>query len=245
MLNISRSGDSIADVIASVRAVPRRIVPYAASTALTRTAQQAAKIELPAEMRKVFSSPVAYTLNSLRVEPATKDALIARVMVKTSAAGVAPENFLFPEVEGGRRKHKGLESGLRYAGVLSASQFAVPGAGTTLDANGNVKGADVRTILSALGGIRGGVGAKGQREGRGKKLANTLFAGKPVGGSRPDGIWRREGMRLRALFVFTDQAPVYSKRLDFNGVVQRVALDRFRPEFEKALQSMMARGVQA
>lgn len=245
MLNIKRSGESIADVIASVRDVPARIVPYAASTALTRTAQHAAKIELPAEMRKAFDNPVAYTLNSLRIEPATKDTLSARVMVKTSAAGVAPENFLFPEVEGGGRKHKGLEAGLRYAGVLRAGQFAMPGKGTSLDANGNVKGADVRTILSALSGIRGGVGAKGQREGRGKKLANSLFSGKPNGGTRPDGIWRREGKRLRALFVFTDQAPVYSKRLDFSGVVQRVALERFRPEFDKALQAMVARGVRA
>ena len=244
MLNIRRSGN-IADVIASVRDVPTRMVPYAASTALTRTAQHAAKIELPAAMRAAFSSPVAYTLNSLRIEPATKDTLSARVMVKTSAAGVAPENFLFPEVEGGVRKNKGLEAGLRYAGVLRAGQFAVPGAGMSLDANGNVKGADVRTILSALKGIRGGVGAKGQRAGRGKKLANDLFAGKPTGGNRPDGIWRREGRRLRALFVFTHGAPVYKKRLDFSGVVQRVALERFRPEFEKALQAMVSSGMRA
>ena len=244
MLDIRRSGN-MADVIASVRDVPARLVPYAASTALTRTAQYAVKTELPAEMRSVFGNPVAYTLNALRIEPATKDTLSARVMVKTSAAGVAPENFLFPQVEGGGRKHKRAEAGMRYAGVLGAGQFAMPGKGLDLDANGNVKGADVRTILTALKGIRGGVGAKGQKAGRGRKLANDMFVGKPNGGDRPDGIWRREGKRIRALFVFTNDAPTYSKRFDFTGVVQRVALARFKPEFDKALSAMVARGGRA
>lgn len=244
MINIRRSGN-IADVIASVRDVPARIVPYAASTALTRVAKQAATVELPAEMRSVFSGPTAYTLNSLRIEPATKDTLSARVMVKNQANGVAPENFLQPEVEGGGRKHKRVEAAMRYAGVLRAGQFAVPGKGIDLDANGNVKGAEMRTILASLKNIRGGVGAKGQKAGRGRKLANDLMVGKPLGGSRPDGIWRREGQRLRALFVFTSQAPKYGKRLDFSGVVQQVALDRFRPEFEKALAALAAKGARA
>lgn len=242
MLTISRSGPTIAQVIAEVRDVPARMLPYAASTALTRVARYAAQIELPAEMRKVFVSPTSYTLNALRIEPATKDSLRARVMVKNQAGGVAPENYLQPEVEGGIRKHKRAENAMRYAGVLRADQYAMPGPALSLDASGNVKGAEVQTILSALKGIRGGVGAKGQRAGRGRKLANDLFVGKPIGGDRPDGIWRREGKRLRALFVFTSTAPDYSRRLDFDGVVQRVALERFRPEFEKAVAGLAARG---
>ena len=249
MLNISRSGASIGDVIASVRDVPARIVPYAASTALTLTAKHAATTELPAEMRAVFTSPVAYTLNALRIEPASKDKLIARVMVKNQASGVAPENFLQPEVEGGGRKHKSVEAGMRYAGVLRAGQFAMPGKGLDLDANGNVKGADVRSILGALKSIKAVSStrdrASGKRLAKGRQLANEMFVGAPMGGGRPDGIWRREGKRLRALFVFTNSAPVYAKRLDFEGVVQRVALERFRPEFEKALQALIAKGVRA
>lgn len=244
MLTIRSSGN-IADVIASVRGVPTRIVPYAASTALTLVAKQAATVDLPAEMRAVFSGPTAYTLNSLRIEPSTKDSLSARVMVKNQAAGIAPENFLQPEVEGGGRKYKRAEAAMRYAGVLRAGQFAMPGKGIDLDANGNVKGAEVRTILAALNNIRGGVGGKGQKAGRGRKLANDLFVGKPNGGSRPEGIWRREGKRLRPLFVFANKAPTYAKRLDFSGVVQRVALARFRPEFEKAIAAMVSKGGRA
>ena len=244
MLTIRHSGPTLADVAAQIGSVPTRMVTYAAATALTRCAQHAQRTELPAEMRRVFSSPGSYTLNSLRIEPASKDKLSARIMVKDTGAGtnIAPEKFLQPEVEGGTRGAKRMENAMRYAGVLRPTQFAMPGAGLSLDANGNVKASEVRTILTALKGIRGGVGAKGQREGRGRKLANDLFVGKPRGGSRPDGIWRREGQRLRALFIFTASAPDYSRRLDFSGVVQQVALDRFRPEFEKAIANLQARG---
>ena len=241
MLEITRTGPSIAEALASVRDVPRRVIPYAVATALTRTAKHAEQTELPAEMRKVFRNPVAYTLNSLRVEPATKDTLRARVMVKDKAAGLAPENYLLPEVQGGGRKHKASEMAMRYSGALSQGQYAMPGAGLSLDAAGNVKASEIRTILAALRNIRGGVGAKGQAAGRGRKLANDLLVGKPTGGDRPEGIWRREGKRLRPLFVFTSSAPDYSRRLDFDGVVQRVALDRFRPEFEKAVAAMRTR----
>lgn len=248
MLSIQRTGASIADVIASVRGVPSRMIPYAAATALTRCAKQAQTEDLPAEMRKVFSNPVPYTLNALRIEPATKDNLMARVMVKTGAhaPGVAPENFLFPEVEGGVRKHKGLEMALRYQGVLSPTQYAMPGAAAKLDAYGNVSGAQVRTILNALKGIRAASSTRDRATGtklrKGRRLANDMFVGQPQGGGRPDGIWRREGKRLRALFVFTSDAPDYSVRLDFSGTVQRVALARFRPEFERAIADLQSKG---
>ncbi len=243
MLTIRRSGPTLAEIAADVRSVPVRMVPYAAATALTRCAQYAQRTELPAEMRRVFSSPVAYTLNSLRIEPATKDTLSARVMVKDTGtgSGVAQEKFLQPEVEGGVRGHKRMENAMRYAGVLGTAQYAMPGAGLSLDANGNVKGADVRTILTALKNIRAVSSARWKQR-KGRKLANDLFVGKPNGGNRPDGIWRREGQRIRALFIFTTDAPDYSRRLDFSGVVQRVALERFRPEFEKAVAAMQSRG---
>jgi len=241
MLTIRRSGIDLNTLAAQIGNVPKTMIPYAAATALTRCAKHAQTKALPDAMRASFDGVTSWTLNSLRIEPATKDHLSARIMVKNQASGVPPENYLFPEVEGGERKRKRSENAMGYAGVLASGEYAMPKA-MELDANGNVKGAEVRTILAALKNIRGGVGAKGQRAGRGKRLANDLFVGKPRGGDRPGGIWRREGHRLRALFVFTSRAPVYKERLDFNGVVQQVALDRFKPEFEKAVAALQARG---
>lgn len=224
-----------------------RLIPYATATALTRCAKQAQTVELPQAIRKAFDNPTSYTLNALRIEPATKDKLSARVMVKTKAdsSGNAHEAYLQPEVDGGRRGSKGMENALRYAGVLTAGQFVVPGAAAKLDANGNVKGADVRTILRALKNLKA-VSATRSRSGKrlvkGRLLANDLFVGKPKGGNRPDGIWRREGKRLRPLFVFTNAAPAYRPRLDFTGVVQGVARKQFPAEFAKAVASMKSKG---
>lgn len=230
MLTVRRTAGDLQSVISAIPNVPRRVIPYAASTALTRVAKHAATTVLPAEMRKNFSNPTSYTLNSLRVVPSTTDTLSARVMVKDKAAGLPQERYLLPEVEGGQRNRKGLESALGYMGILRSGQYAMPGKAATLDASGNVSGAQVRTILAALKNIRGGV---------------NIFAGKPMGGNRPSGIYRREGKRLRPLFIFTDKAPTYAPALDFTGTVQGVVLDRFRPEFERAVADMLSKGARA
>lgn len=247
MLNISRTGQSLADMADQVRGVPARLIPYATATALTRCAKQAQTVELPQAMRKAFDNPTSYTLNALRIEPATKDKLSARVLVKTKSMtrGNAQESYLLPEVEGGQRGSKGMENALRYASVLTAGQFVVPGAAARLDANGNVKGADIRTILKALKNLKAVSATRsrsGKRLAKGRQLANDLFVGKPNGGNRPDGIWRREGKRLRPLFVFTNAAPTYRPRLDFTGVVQGVARKQFPAEFAKAVASMKSKG---
>lgn len=102
MLTTTRKGMSPADMADQVRGVPARLIPYATATALTRCAKQAQTVELPQAMRKAFDNPTSYTLNALRIEPATKDKLSARVMVKTKAdsSGNAHEAYLQPEVDG-------------------------------------------------------------------------------------------------------------------------------------------------
>lgn len=245
MLTTKRTGQSLADMADQVRGVPARLIPYATATALTRCAKQAQTEDLPQAMRKAFDNPTSYTLNSLRIEPATKEKLSARVLVKTKAmtggSGNAQESYLQPEVQGGQRSSKRMENALRYAGVLSAGKFVVPGGATSLNAAGNVKGSDIRTILKALGNSATR-SRSGKKLAKGRKLANDLFVGKPSGGNRPDGIWRREGKRLRPLFVFVNQTPSYQPRLDFDGVVAGVARKQFPQEFAKAVAAMQSKG---
>lgn len=232
-----RSSGSIAQMIAEVKDIPARIIPYAASTALTRCAQRAQKVDLPAEMRRVFTSPTPYAINSLFVQPSTKDTLSARVLVKNTAGrGVVPENFLFPEVAGGGRNEKGFEKALRYGGFMAAGESAIPARDAKLDAYGNVSGAMTRSILSALGKAGGGAAPKGKRKTR---FGNGIFAGQ-VGKAR--GIWQRDGKALKMLFVFTSKAPVYRQRLDFTASVQKTAQDNFKNEFNAAAAAMLGRG---
>lgn len=246
MITVSHTGPGIADVIASVRAVPEKLVPYAAATALTRTAKAAQTGALPDAMRAAFDSPTRWTLNSLRLEPATKDKLSARVHVKDMGAAVTPEKTLLAQVDGGVRGKKRAERALQYMGVLSGDQYAMPGAGLDIDSDGNVRGSDVRQVLTLLKRIRSASNTRSNSSGRrlrkGGALQNDLFVGKPRGGDRANGIWRREGHRLRALFIITSRAPQYRPRLDFSGIVADVARTRFKAEFDRAIAEQMAKG---
>jgi len=120
MLNIRRTGNTIAEVIASVRDVPARVIPYAAATALTPTAKTA-QAEVGTGMRTTFDRPTQYTLNATYTVVATKDKLSARVAVKdTAGTGVIPEH----SVRG------------REAGVAHHAPEAVLGAFPVLDLEG-------------------------------------------------------------------------------------------------------------
>lgn len=244
MITISRTG-RIADAISAVRDVDDRVIPYASAAALTRTVKLAQKAVV-ADMPRVFSQPVRYTLNATRIVPATKDNLTARIAVKDQvSSGTRPESYLFPEVQGGPRSEKGFERALRYIGVLNAGQRAMPGAGMTVDAAGNVTGASIRGLLRTLKSVKAASATRsrtGKRLRKGRKLKNDLFVGTPAGaGGRPAGIWRREGRRLRPLFVFTGSQPQYRRRLDFDGVVSQVVRERFRDEFETAAAAIANR----
>jgi hypothetical protein len=223
LLNIRHSGSSIADVIAAVRDVPARVIPYAASTALTRTAKTA-QGELIAGMRAGFDRPTAYTLNATFIEPANKEKLSARVAIKnTAGAGTVPEHFLFPEVEGGGRREKRFESALRLAGLMRAGERAMPGAGAARDAYGNLAGGTLRAIFGAS-----------------KSSRSRIFVG-PVGRRQTRGVWQREGRRLKPLLIFTTRLPNYGVRLGFQPIVERVAERDFRSEFYKAAATIKLR----
>ena len=246
MLTISSTTGSVTDVLAGLRDIPARVVPYATSTALTRTAQIAAKKDLPDAMRAAFINPTPFTLNSLYVKPSDTATLSARVMVKnTSSRGVVPEKFLFPEVAGGARNEKGFEKALRYAGWLKAGERAMPGDAAKLDAYGNVSGATIRSLLSMImtAGARSTTrGRDGKRLKKGRKLTNDIFIGEPIGGNRPAGIWRREGQRIRPLFIFTSKQPKYRQRLDFEGIAEQAARTHFQTEFNRAFEDLRAKG---
>ena len=224
MLTIRNTG-SIADVIASVRDVPARLIPYAAATALTRSAKigQASVVDA---MRGSFDRPTPYTLNATYIEVATKDKLSARIAIKNDAgSGIRAENFLLPEVEGGARREKRFEAALRNMGLMRAGEHAMPGSGVQRDAYGNVSAATISTILRNVG-----TGPKAK-----------LFAG-TVGRKQTRGLWQRSGGKLKPLFIFTTRLPHYSVRLDFTAVAEKSAQASFKDEFYKAATAMINKG---
>lgn len=228
MFAVTRSGPPLAEFFRDMRDVPERVLPYAAATALTKAAKRGQQAVI-AQMRTDFRSPVAYTLNATRIEAATKEKLSALIAVKEARTGTGtrPESYLLPEVQGGGRNEKGFERALRFAGILGAGERAMPGAGLKRDANGNVPATEVRTILRQVAG-----GGAAQKRG-----AGAVFAG-PVGRRQTRGIWKREGKRLKPLFIFTHTLPTYQPRLDFVGAAATAVRQGFASDFYAAADSL-------
>lgn len=246
----------IADMVQSFRDVPARVMPYAASTALTRTAQALAKTVLPGEMQRVFDRPNRYTLNSLRVKVAKKDNLTASVWVKTDATnnGTRPEDYLLPNVAGGGRNEKRFERAMRYAGLLPNGWRAMPGQGAPLDEFGNLRRGEMQRILTATRSAFDPYQRKTNSKRSRKNAKNapyfavTPFVGRFVGGEykvAPNrlqpGVYRREGTGIKPVLIFTKTQPVYRQRLDFVGVSERYTLDNFPAEFQRAAQQILSR----
>lgn len=225
--NIRRTGPKMADVVRDVRDIPAHVIPYAAATALTKAAKHAQK-SVVEQMRKSFDRPVAYTLNATRIEVATKDKLSARVAVKDQRQGGAtrPESYLLPEVKGGGRNVKGFERALQGAGVLKASERAMPASGVKRDAHGNVSGATVRSILKQLARNQQGPG--------------SVFAGEG-GRKQKRGLWRRDKGGSKALFIFTEALPTYKPRLDFSGAADKAVRQNFATDFYAAAAAIRAK----
>lgn len=226
---------------ASITADLKRRLPLAAAKALTFTAERVRTAEI-AEMRKVFDRPTTFTLNALRLKSATPQNLEAVVWVKDEAGKGTPAiNFLGPHIFGGIRRHKRMESALRSAGILTRSEYAVPGAAVKLDRFGNVRAGEVVRILSQLRIQRSAGFESRMSRGAGKARAVARAGGQyvvasPGRGRHPRGIWKRlKRGGIEPIFIFV-RGVRYRKRFDFFGVANRVARAEFPALFRRAVE---------
>lgn len=232
MLTVIRTGPSLADIANAMRDIPSRVIPYATATAMTKGIKRGQKAVIT-QMTQSFVRPVAYTLNSTRVEVATKDKLFARLAVKDQrvGAGTRPESYLLPEVEGGRRNQKGLEKLLQFKGFMQPGEWAYPQSRSILDVNGNLSAPKVKSILAQVG-----------------KPGSRFFVGE-LGKRRTHGLWERGEIKggrrgkaqkrsVRAIFVFGRTVPMYKPRLDFTGAARTAINENFASDFYAAAESL-------
>ena len=141
----------------------------------------------------------------------------------------APEHFLFPEVYGGIRNAKRFEQALRLRGLLKPGERAVPA--VDLPESQYESGAFIRNMLRRAEGGKGG--------------KTGVFVG-AVGRKKTRGIWETSGSgksrRVKPLFIFTQAAPTYRPRLNFEAVVEKTAEREFQGEFNRALNDLVAKG---
>lgn len=220
-------------------------MPYAASVALNRTAEEIQRREIH-EMKDVFDRPTPWTLSGTFVKRASKANLQASVGLKDFAGkGIPASKFLAPQIAGGSRRLKRFEKALRSAGHLPEDFRAVPGSGAELDSYGNIKPSQIVQILSFLrafpeAGYRANMtDKKRMRLARGTKSKRgfTYFIGRP-GGRAPLGVWQRIGFAggtaVKPVLIFVRHAQ-YQAVFDFGYVATTTAERAFPSHFEAAL----------
>lgn len=221
------SRDNLSRVMADIDGFAKG-VRIGAAIALTATAKLAQAAEVQ-EMRDVFDRPTPFTLNSVFIVPATQDKLEAEVYIKDEAyKGRSAREYLLPEIEGGVRVEKRSEFILRSQGILPAGMNAVPGKAARMNQYGNMQPGQMQQILSALRvseTVLGHTSDRPRDKKRQRKGAPQYFiARRGAIHTRHlhPGIWLRDGTGVHPVLMFVRRA-TYSKRLDFNGVAERVA----------------------
>ncbi len=221
--------------------IEKRQLPFAIAKALTLSAKDA-QAEITRTISRVFDRPTKMTVNSVRVETATKKKLSAAVLIKDEFfTGVPVAKWLRPQTKGGPRKHKRFERALISAGVMPSSMYAVPSKRLRLNRFGNVpKGMHTRILSQVKAGIY-----PTQYRASGTKA--EFFALPKGRGKLPAGIWQRKGSGRKSwitlIFAFVS-APRYRKRLPFDRIARKVATKRFPFHFRRTLRQALrtARG---
>ncbi|GMW07889.1 MAG: hypothetical protein AMXMBFR8_26850 [Nevskiales bacterium] len=211
-----------------------RQLPYATSRALNATAKIAQEEERK-EIGRVFDAPTPFTQKATFVTYATKERLHADVFLRDEAVkGTPPAKFLLAQIAGGPRAPKRHELALRSAGILGSREFTAPGKDMRLNRYGNLSAGTYVKILSQLRASRDPT----QNAPLGKVGRRYFYS---RGEHLPRNIYERYGARARkarpALAIV--KQPVYSKRLDFQGVVERTARVHFPREFHRALRQAL------
>ena len=204
-------------------------------------------------MAQVFDRPTPFTLNQTnRVMLATPDLLQAQTKIRDDqSTGVAPSNYLGPQIYGGRRKVKANEKALQDNGLMPTGWIAIPGPGARLDAYGNMSRGQIVQILSALRAAEQVSGFSANITGRSAKRntkARDYFVSTPTqtnprggNGRLPYGVYQRlPGGRIVTVMRFRN-AHQYKPRFDYGGIAQTVAETDFPRLMRKAFAPAAAK----
>lgn len=226
-----------------------RMTDAAKVDAINRTAL-GVRLDLYAEMRKVFDSPTAYTLKSLYVKRATVSNPVAVVWLKNNY-DERKAHYLAPNIFGGGRPLKRFEYLLRRIGVLPDGMYAVPGQSAKFDANGNMSRGQIVEVLAYLqafylsGSTANTTAARRAKllKGSKKKKGYEYIVVKEKRGGIVPGIWRVEhgglGRSIRPILIFV-RMPQYKVRFRFFAVAKASISERIVRNFREAWSKQQA-----
>ena len=201
------------------------------------TARLDAKPAIQEEMKKVFDRPTPYTLNSVYTKLNTQDMSVDIGLKEWGGKGTAAAEYLKPQIFGGGRPMKRSE---KYLG-----SYYVPGAGARLNQYGNMSGAQITQILSALKafpevGYLANVTGRSRK--RNKKIRNFFMVKNPGGNLHP-GVYERLGSgKIKPILIFIG-SPHYTIRLRWFDVIQKAVNQNIQRRFNDAYNRVFRTGV--
>jgi hypothetical protein len=204
--------------------------PQGVAQGLTWTMAKVRRAEID-NMRRVFDRPTRWTLNAVEYKPARPDKLEALVWLKDDyTGGIAPANYLEPQIIGGSRRIKRFERLLQQRRLMPPGWFAIPGNGARLDRFGNMRGSQIVEILSALQAfnLSGFSANRTTRSMKRNKRLRKYFAitgnnrRASNGGNLPMGIYEQE--RDKSIVTVLRFRPTvhYERRLHWFAIADEV-----------------------
>lgn len=198
----------------------KRQIPFAAKNAINKLAKEVISAEQD-EMRTVFDSPRAWTLNSLFVRQyADKHDLTAIVDFKDDVQNRSASKYLAAQMDGGNRRTKAIETVFVKHGLMPAGHHIVPSS-VELDRNGNIT---LSTFRSMIAGV----------------TAGTHFVLHESTGKLPAGLYERIGSRdISALIVYVPDV-YYQKLFHYFETAEQTVHDKQQAIFADALNHALA-----
>ena len=150
--------------------------------------QKSALNRLAGSSRRYLDRPKKQTQKGFRATVARKATLTSVIMTKDRPYNMG--RYLDQNIFGSNRlpKYDALFVKHSTATNIPGNSILVPTQAVKRDRYGNITKSTINKIYTAIG--------------TGKHKGNNIFVGKPKGGNRPAGVYRRErNFKLRALFI--------------------------------------------
>lgn len=192
------------------------------------TAYLDVKPAIQKEMKEVFDRPTPYTLNSVYTRLNKQDMSVDIGLKEWGGKGTPASEYLKPQIFGGGRPMKRSE---KYLG-----NYYVPGAGARLNQYGNLSGAQITQILSALKafpevGYMANITPGSRR--RNRKPRNFFMIRNPGGHLRPGVYEKMSNGSIRPILIFI-RSPNYTVRLRWFDVIKRAVNENLQKRFDQA-----------
>ena len=193
--------------------------------------QKSALGTLADSSRRYLDRPKPSTQKGFRATVAKKSTLTS--VIKTKDRPYNQDRYLGGSIFGGDSKQKYDAIFVRHSTAknIPANSRLVPTTAVKRDRYGNITKTTINKIYKSIGTAR--------------NTGDNVFIGKPTGGNRPAGVYRRErGNKLRALFIAqqsVNYSPIFPAKKEAEGAITKTFGLYLRRQLQVNVRNNMAR----